>query len=42
MIEIVRQKSGYRLTCEVRLQAPIDRVFEFFSDAAQLERLTPD
>jgi ligand-binding SRPBCC domain-containing protein len=41
MIQIVRQPGGYRLTSEVRVPAPIDRVFEFFSDATQLERLTP-
>ena len=32
---------NYRLRCEVRLPASIDQVFEFFSDATQLERLTP-
>lgn len=33
--------TGYRLICEVHLQAPRPKVFEFFSDATQLERLTP-
>lgn len=42
MLQILRQPKGYRLTCEVRLPASIDQVFEFFSDATQLERLTPD
>ena len=31
----------YRLTCEQRLPAPRDEVFAFFSDAANLESITP-
>lgn len=40
-MKITPSSGGYRLTCEVRLPAPRDQVFEFFSDATQLERLTP-
>ena len=35
------RRGGYRLTSEVRLPAPRDQVFALFSDALQLERLTP-
>lgn len=44
MFEIARipGSRNYRLTCEVRLPAPIEKVFAFFADATQLERLTPD
>ncbi|MEZ6066961.1 MAG: SRPBCC family protein [Planctomycetaceae bacterium] len=31
-----------RLACEIMLPRPIDDVFEFFGDAAQLQTLTPD
>lgn len=40
-LQITPHSDGYRLTCEVRLPAPREQVFEFFSDATQLERLTP-
>jgi ligand-binding SRPBCC domain-containing protein len=44
MIKIARSSSPgtYLLTSEVKLPAHIDKVFAFFSDASQLERLTPD
>jgi ligand-binding SRPBCC domain-containing protein len=32
---------GYRLTTELRLAAPREKVFAFFSDAFQLETITP-
>jgi ligand-binding SRPBCC domain-containing protein len=44
MTQIVRLSGKpvcYRLTCEVRLAAPLEDVFAFFADASQLERLTP-
>lgn len=34
-------RGGYRLTSEIRLPAPRDLVFELFSDAFKLEKLTP-
>jgi ligand-binding SRPBCC domain-containing protein len=44
MIEIAQIPSSrnYCLTCEVRLPASIEEVFALFSDARQLERLTPE
>ena len=33
--------GGYRLTSTLALQQPIDLVFSFFSDAHNLEKLTP-
>jgi ligand-binding SRPBCC domain-containing protein len=41
MLEFTSRNGGYRLISEVRLPASRDEVFEFFSDATQLERLTP-
>lgn len=32
---------GYRLKASMQVQCPIDRVFDFFSDAANLEAITP-
>lgn len=32
---------GYRLKASMQVQCPIERVFEFFSDAANLEAITP-
>ena len=34
-------KIGYRLKASMQVKCPIDRVFEFFSDAANLEAITP-
>ena len=34
-------QSAYRLTSELTLRRPIEEVFEFFSDARNLEELTP-
>ncbi|MBX3443227.1 MAG: SRPBCC family protein [Planctomyces sp.] len=36
-----RQRGGWVLNCDLWLPAPIGRVFEFFSDAFQLEAITP-
>ena len=33
--------SGYRLKAEMAVDLPLEQVFEFFSDAMQLERITP-
>jgi ligand-binding SRPBCC domain-containing protein len=33
--------ARYRLTCEIRLPRPLEEVFPFFSDARNLEELTP-
>lgn len=43
MIEIEKHpdRRGYRLTAEQLLPAPIHDVFAFFSDAFQLEKITP-
>jgi ligand-binding SRPBCC domain-containing protein len=44
MITISRHPDGakaYRLTSELQLPAPRDRVFTFFSDATNLESITP-
>lgn len=44
MLQITKNddpRRGYRLTSEVRLPAPLDRVFTLFADAFELERLTP-
>ncbi len=35
-------RRGYRLSCEQWLPAPLETVFEFFSDANRLEEITPD
>ncbi|MFG0259801.1 MAG: CDP-paratose 2-epimerase [Phycisphaerales bacterium JB041] len=40
-IRIERAGRGFRLTAETRLPQPIDRVFPFFADARNLNRLTP-
>lgn len=41
-IKIIRDStSGYRLTAEMEVEQPLERVFGFFSDAMQLERITP-
>ncbi len=40
-LEISPTATGYRLNCEVHLPASREKVFQFFSDATQLERLTP-
>ncbi len=40
-VRITRRERGYRLESQQWLDAPIDRVFAFFSDAFQLETLTP-
>lgn len=43
-IKIIRHPEFgrvYQLTSETILHAPIDRVFEFFSEAANLQKLTP-
>jgi ligand-binding SRPBCC domain-containing protein len=37
-----RQAGGYLLRAECTLARPLDEVFAFFSNAANLERLTPD
>ncbi len=37
----IGSRKGYCLTSEVRLPAPRDEVFKLFSDAFNLERLTP-
>ena len=34
-------KAGYRLTAEMAIDLPREQVFNFFSDAMQLERITP-
>lgn len=34
-------KSGYRLTAEMAVELPLEQVFDVFSDAMQLERITP-
>lgn len=39
---ITSRPGGYRLSCEVWLPAPREKVFGFFADATQLETLTPD
>lgn len=36
-----RPFRGFRLSTEILLEAPRDRVFEFFSDAFRLEEITP-
>ena len=44
MIDIAKHPDdvhGYRLTTEIRLPTPIVEVFEFFSDAHNLEEITP-
>ncbi len=40
-LKIEPSLNGHRLTCETRLPAARADVFRFFSDATQLERLTP-
>jgi ligand-binding SRPBCC domain-containing protein len=42
MVTIKRDQAGHRLDARMVLPRPIDEVFAFFSDAANLERLTPD
>ena len=34
-------KVGYRLQADMAVDLPLEQVFEFFSDAMQLERITP-
>lgn len=34
-------EGGHRLVCQQFFDHPLDRVFDFFSDARQLERITP-
>lgn len=43
MIEIVKNPSGkgWVLAAETTVAAPLEEVFEFFSNAANLERMTP-
>ena len=41
-VSIVPLAEGYRLEATCRVPAPLDDVFSFFSDARNLERLTPD
>ena len=36
------EKNGHRLTCSVTLSAPLKEAFDFFSDASNLEAITPD
>ncbi len=40
-ITIERAGPGYALEMHLRVPVPIDRVFEFFADARNLEKLTP-
>ena len=40
-VTIVRDGRGYRLSTELRVPETKARVFAFFSDAFQLERITP-
>jgi len=41
-IQIQRHpQEGYRLTARMSVDLPIEKVFEFFADANQLERITP-
>ena len=40
-IRIERSGRGFRLSAETRLSCPIDRVFPFFADARNLNKLTP-
>ena len=35
------QQGNFELTTEIELQRPIDEVFAFFSDAENLQRITP-
>ncbi len=35
------KKSGFRLAAEMEVDLPLQQVFSFFSDAMQLERITP-
>jgi ligand-binding SRPBCC domain-containing protein len=42
MIEFGHDKqSGYWLRAEMSVDQPLTTVFDFFSDARQLERITP-
>ena len=41
-VHIEKADGAYRLTAEQWIEQPIDRVFAFFSDAFNLERITPD
>lgn len=40
-IKFDRSPNGWTLTTACRVEAPIDRVFAFFADAHNLERITP-
>lgn len=42
MLEILRDKHTYELLTECTIPAPIDVVFSFFSNAENLELLTPE
>ena len=40
-VEIQPRGAGYLLRTEQRLSTPLDRVFEFFADAHNLQEITP-
>ena len=42
MVTIAKLPKGYRLECSQTFIEPIETVFEFFSDAFNLEKITPD
>ena len=41
MIEFGKSENEYWLNAEITVEQPRERVFEFFADARQLERITP-